>query len=258
LARIHPTAVIDPGAKLADDVEIGAFVVVGPGVELEKGVVLRPHCHVWGSTRIGPGTRVFPFAALGEEPQDKSFSGETTRLEIGRDNVIREHVTIHVGTERGGGCTRIGDDNLLMNGVHVGHDTQIGSHCIVASLSAIAGHVEVQDYAVIGGLSGVHQFARIGESAMVAAKSGVTKDAPPFSIVAGERATTRGVNAVGLRRRNFPEEVRREIKRVFHVVFYSKLRVEPALAQLRAEGLRSPEALRLLAFLERSERGFSR
>lgn len=258
MGRIHPTAVIDPGAKLADDVEIGAYVVVGPGVELEAGVVLRPHCHVWGSTRIGAGTRVFPFAALGEEPQDKSFTGETTRLEIGRSNVIREHVTIHVGTVRGGGCTRIGDDNLLMNGVHVGHDTRIGSHCIVASLSAIAGHVEVQDYAVIGGLSGVHQFARIGESSMVAAKSGVTKDVPPFSIVAGDRATTRGVNAVGLRRRDFSEAARREIKRAFQIIFHSKLRLEPALERVREEGLSSPEVQRLVAFLESSERGFSR
>ena len=163
-----------------------------------------------------------------------------------------------MGTEKGGGCTRIGDDNLLMNGVHVGHDTRIGSSCIIASQSAIAGHVEVQDFAVIGGLSGVHQFTRIGESSMVAALSGVTKDAPPFTIVAGERATTRGVNRVGLRRRGVPAAVCREIKRAFQILFQSKLRLEPALQRVREEGLHSPEVLRLVRFLETSERGFSR
>lgn len=258
MPQIHPTAVVDPGAKLAEGAWIGPLCVVGPDVELASGVELRSHVHVWGRTRIGAGTRVFPFAVLGEEPQDKSFSGETTRLEIGRDNVIREHVTMHVGTPAGGGCTRIGDDNLIMTTVHVGHDTHIGSHCIVASQCGIAGHVEVQDYAVIGGLCGVHQFTRIGESAMVAALSGVTKDAPPFAIVAGERATTRGVNAVGLRRRGFSERERHEIKRAFHILFDSKLRVELALARVRGEGLESAPVRRLLAFLESSQRGFSR
>lgn len=258
MPEIHPTAVVDPRAKLADDVRIGAFVVVGPEVELGAGVELRPHAHVWGRTSVGEGTRVFPFAVLGEEPQDKSFSGESTELVIGRENVIREHVTIHVGTVKGGGSTRIGDDNLIMNGVHVGHDTHIGSHCIIASQCAIAGHVTIEDFAVVGGLSGIHQFARIGESAMVAALSGVTKDAPPFSLVAGERATTRGLNAVGLRRRGFAAESRRQIKRAFHILFASRLRLEDALAQVREEGLDAPEVERLLRFVESSERGVSR
>lgn len=258
MPRIHPAAVVDPRAKIAEDVEIGACAMVGPEVELAAGVELRPHAYVWGRTHVGEGTRVFPFAVLGEEPQDKSFSGETTELVIGRQNVIREHVTIHVGTRKGGGCTRLGDDNLIMNGVHVGHDTQVGSHCIIASHCAIAGHVSIADFAVIGGLSGIHQFARIGESAMVAALSGVTKDAPPFSIVAGERATLRGINTVGLGRRGFSEEARRQIKRAYHLLFGSKLRLEPALARVREEGLDAPEVGRLLAFLESSERGFSR
>jgi UDP-N-acetylglucosamine acyltransferase len=256
--EIHSTAVVDPRAKVADDVRVGAFVVVGPEVELAAGVELRPHAYVWGRTSVGEGTRVFPFAVLGEEPQDKSFSGEATDLVIGRDNVIREHVTIHVGTPRGGGCTRIGDDNLIMNGVHLGHDTQVGSHCIIASQCAVAGHVVVEDYAVVGGLSGIHQYARIGESAMVAALSGVTKDAPPFALVAGERATTRGLNVVGLRRRGFPAESRAQIKRAFHILFGSKLRLEQAIARIREEGLDAPEVGRLLQFVESSERGVSR
>jgi UDP-N-acetylglucosamine acyltransferase len=258
LTQIHPSAVVDPAAKIGADVVIGAGAIVGPEVELAAGVELRPHAHVWGRTTIGERTRIFPYAVLGEEPQDKSFSGESTSLVIGRDNVIREHATIHVGTPHGGGCTRVGDDNLIMNGVHVGHDTQVGNHCIIASQCAIAGHAQIQDYAVVGGLSGIHQHARIGESSMVAALSGVTKDAPPFSLVAGERATLRGVNVVGLRRRGFSPEVRAQVRAAFRILFFSKLRLEPALERVRAEGLAGEEVERLLRFLENSERGFSR
>jgi len=258
MARIHPTAVIDPRAKLAEDVEVAPYVVIGEGVELAEGVEIGSHVNIMGKTSIGARTRVFPFAILGSDPQVRGFSGETTALAIGEDNIIREYVSIHIGTPEGGGCTRIGDDNLIMNGVHVGHDSLIGSHCIIASHCAIAGHVELQDYAVVGGLSGIHQFTRVGESAMVAAMSGVTKDAPPFSLVAGERATTRGVNSVGLRRRGFDAASRRAIRQAFHILFSSKLRLEPALARVREECEASPEIERLLHFLESSERGFSR
>ncbi len=258
MAQIHPSAVVDRRAKLADDAEIGPFCTVGPEVELGPGVSLRSHVHVVGHTTIGPRTRVFPFVVLGEEPQDSSFSGESTALTIGADNVIREHSSIHVGTPRGGGCTRIGDDNLIMNGAHIGHDARIGSNVIVASHVAIAGHAVVEDYAVIGGLSGVHQYARIGESAMVAALSGVTLDAPPFALVAGERATLRGLNVVGLRRRGIPADVREELKRAYHWLFFSKLRLEPALEKVRAGGFVSEEVARLVAFFDTSQRGVSR
>jgi UDP-N-acetylglucosamine acyltransferase len=258
VTQIHPSAVVEQRAKLADDAVIGPFCTVGAEVELGPGVELRSHVHVTGRTTIGPRTRVFPFVVLGEEPQDKTFSGESTALAIGADNVIREHSSIHVGTPRGGGCTRIGDDNLIMNGAHIGHDVQVGSHTIVASHVAIAGHAVVEDYAVIGGLSGVHQYARIGESAMVAALSGVTLDAPPFALVAGERATLRGLNVVGLRRRGTAAEVRDELKRAFHILFFSKLRLEPALERVRAASFKSDEVARLLAFFELSERGVTR
>ncbi|HEY8120061.1 MAG TPA: acyl-ACP--UDP-N-acetylglucosamine O-acyltransferase [Myxococcota bacterium] len=258
MAQIHPSAVVDRRAQLADDAAVGPFCILGPDVELGPGVELRAHVHVTGRTTIGARTRVFPFVVLGEEPQDKSWSGEATALSIGADNVIREHTSIHVGTSRGGGCTRIGDDNLIMNGAHIGHDAQIGSHIIVASHVAIAGHAVVEDYAVIGGLSGVHQYARIGESAMVAALSGVTLDAPPFALVAGERATLRGLNVVGLKRRGVTAEVREELKRAFHILFFSKLRLAPALERVRAAGFKSDEAARLVAFFELSERGVSR
>jgi UDP-N-acetylglucosamine acyltransferase len=259
LPRIHPTAVVDPGAKIAEDAEIGAFVVVGPDVVLQAGVELRPHSHVRGHTTLGERTRVFPFAVVGEEPQDRGFDPATqTGLRVGADNVIREHVSIHVGTSGEGGSTTIGDNNLFMNGSHVGHDSTIGDHVIVASNVALGGHCEIQDHAVIGGLCGVHQFTRVGESVMVAGLAGVAQDAPPFSLVAGERTTIRGINAVGIRRRGFSLEVRREIKRAYHIVFHSKLRLEVALDRIREEGLASEEVARLVKFLETSERGFSR
>ena len=258
MTRVHPSAVVDRRAKLADDAVIGPYCTVGPEVELGPGVELVSHVHVAGHTTVGPRTRVFPFVVLGEEPQDKSFSGESTALTIGADNVIREHSSIHVGTPRGRGRTSIGDDNLIMNGAHIGHDARIGSHIIVASHVAIAGHVVVEDHANIGGLSGVHQWARIGESAMVAALSGVTLDAPPFSLVAGERATLRGLNAVGLRRRGFAREVREELKRAYHLLFFSKLRLGPALERVRGAGFQSEEVARLVRFFESSERGVSR
>jgi UDP-N-acetylglucosamine acyltransferase len=256
--RIHPTAVVERGAKLADDVEIGAGAYVGPDVELASGVVLRPHALVTGRTTIGEGSRVFPFAVLGEEPQDKSFSGESTELVVGRGTTIREHAVIHVGTRKGGGCTRIGDDVLIMNGVHVGHDGRIGNHVIVASLCAIAGHVEIGDHAVVGGLTGIHQFVRVGESSMVAATSAVSQDVAPFALVAGDRARLSGVNVVGLRRRGFPPEVRRAVKRAYHLIFHSKLRFATAAPRVRAEVPGVPEVERLLRFLETSERGFVR
>jgi UDP-N-acetylglucosamine acyltransferase len=258
VARVHPSAVIDPTAKVAFDVDIGPFAVIGPDVELASGVEIRSHAIVTGRTTVGEGTKVFSNVILGEEPQDKSFSGEATQLLIGRDNVIRENVVIHVGTPTGGGCTRLGDDNFIMNGAHVGHDTQIGSHIIVASQTAIAGHVVIEDYAVLGAFCGVHQFARVGESAMVAGMAGVTKDAPPFSLVSGHRARLSGINSVGLRRRGFSPKSRQAIKHAFHLLFNSKLRLEPAMARVREELQGVPEIARLLDFIESSQRGISR
>ena len=258
MANIHPTAVVDPAAKIADDVTIGPFAVIGPNVELESGVEIANHASVVGHTRVGERSRIFPFAVVGGEPQDKSFAGETTTLEIGCDNVIREHVTIHVGTDKGGGSTRLGDDNLIMNSVHIGHDGQIGSHTIIASFSALAGHVEVGDHAVLGGYTGVLQFTRIGESVMAAGNAKISQDAPPFSMVAGDRARLVGINNVGLKRRGFDAETRAAIKHAFHIVFQSKQRLAPALASLREELATVPEVQRLADFLEGCERGFCR
>ena len=256
--HIHPTAIVEAGAVLANDVEIGPLAVVGPHVELCAGVSIGAHATVIGCTRIGSRTRVFPYACLGGEPQIKDFTGAATRLEIGRDNVIREHTSIHVGSPEGDGCTRIGDDNLIMNAAHIGHDCQIGSCCIVASFCGLAGHVRVEDHAVLGAYTGVHQHARVGESVMAASNAKLSQDAPPFSMVAGDRARLVGVNHVGLRRRNFSGEAMRSVKRAFHIVFHSKLRLESALRRVREELGSSPEVERLVCFLETSERGFCR
>lgn len=258
MTDVHPSAAVDPGALLADDVRVGPYAVVGPHVELGTGVELGPHVHVTGHTRVGARTRIFPFASVGEEPMDKKFSGEVTRLEIGCDNVIREHATLHVGTEKGGGVTRIGDDNLVMNGAHVAHDCVVGSHTILASFSGLAGHVEVGDFAVLGAYTGVHQFSRVGESVMTAANTMLAQDAPPFALMAGDRARLAGVNGVGLKRRGFPPEVRRAIKHAYHVLFASRVPLAEAVARLREEGEPPPEVARLLRFLETSERGIAR
>lgn len=258
MPHIHPTAVVDPAAKLADDVEVGALSFVGAGVELGPGVVVANHASIGGLTRVGPRTRIHPFAALGGDPQDKTFAGERTRLEIGADNVIREGATLHVGTPRGGGCTRVGDDNLIMNGAHVAHDCQVGSHVIVASFVGLAGHVTVEDHAVLGAYTGVHQFARVGESVMTAANSMLSQDAPPFAMVAGDRARVVGLNVVGVRRRGLSDEALRALKHAYHLLFASKLRLEVAVARVREELADAPEVARLLRFLETSTRGFCR
>jgi UDP-N-acetylglucosamine acyltransferase len=258
LPRVHPHAVVDPSAKLADDVTIGAFSYVGPGVELGSGVVVANHVSVTGATRIGARTQIHPFAAVGGNPQDKKYAGEPTRLEIGADNQIREGVTIHRGTPQGGGVTRLGDDNMVMNGAHIAHDCQIGSHVVIASFCGLAGHVTIEDFAVLGAYTGVHQHARIGESVMSAANSKLSKDAPPFALVAGDHARVVGMNGVGLQRRNLSDTALRDLKHAFHLLFASKLRLEVATARARAESGSTAEVERLLHFIETSTRGVCR
>jgi UDP-N-acetylglucosamine acyltransferase len=258
VAQVHPTAIVEPGAKLAPDVEVAAYALIGERVTLAAGVEVGSHAVVEGCTRVGEGTRIFTHACIGGVPQDRAFAGEPTELEIGRDNVIREHVTIHVGTPRGGGCTRLGDDNLVMNSAHIAHDCQVGSHCIIASFTGLAGHVIVEDHVVLGAYTGVHQFARVGESVMSASGAKLSLDAPPFALVAGDRAHLAGLNAVGLRRRGLPRETIRALKRAFHLIFNSRLQLEEAAARAAEELEGVPEVERLVRFLLKSERGFCR
>lgn len=258
MADIHPTAIVDPRADLASSVRVEAFAVVGEHVELEEGVVVGPHAVISGRTRVGSGTQISSHACVGCLPQHRDHAGEPTRLEIGHRNEIREHVTISLGTLRGGGCTSIGDGNLIMNGSHVGHDCRIASCCEIASFSGLAGHVVIEDHAVLGAYTGVHQSCRVGESAMTASGAKLSLDAPPFSLVAGDRARVVGLNEVGLRRRGFDGELQRVLKQAFRIIFRSGLRLEEAVQRLQPDLSEQPEVERLLRFLEKSERGFCR
>lgn len=199
--RIHPSAVIEPGAEIGAGVEIGPFCVVGPRVRLADGVVLKSHVAISGDTSVGEETVIFPFASIGEVPQDLKFRGEDVRLEIGARNRIREYVTMNPGTAGGGGLTVVGDDGLFMASAHVGHDCRIGNRVILANSVAIAGHCILEDDVIVGGLSGVHQFVRIGRGAMIGAVTMVTADVIPYGLVQGPRGHLDGLNLVGLRRR---------------------------------------------------------
>ena len=206
MADIHPSAVIAEGAVLGDGCRIGPFCVVGPEVELGARVVLKSHVVVQGDTHIGDDTIVFPFAVLGEIPQDLKYDGEPASLRIGARNRIREHVTMNIGTQGGGGITRIGDDGLFMAGCHIAHDAQVGDRVIVVNSSAVAGHCVIEDDVIIGGLSGVHQWVRIGRGAIIGAVTMVTKDVVPHGLVQGPRGALDGLNLVGLKRKGVARE----------------------------------------------------
>ncbi|WP_340301996.1 acyl-ACP--UDP-N-acetylglucosamine O-acyltransferase [Roseobacter sp. HKCCD7870] len=205
-ASIHPSAVVENGAKVAAGCQIGPFCHVGPEVTLHEGVVLKSHAVVTGLTEIGAETVIFPFANIGDIPQDLKYAGEKTQLIVGKRNRIREGVTMNTGTDGGGGITRVGDDNLFMTGAHVGHDAIVGNHVVVANQSAIAGHCIIEDGVIIGGLSGIHQFVRIGRGAIIGAVTMVTNDVIPYGLVQGPRGALDGLNLVGLKRRGVAKE----------------------------------------------------
>jgi UDP-N-acetylglucosamine acyltransferase len=219
VAQIHPTAIIEPGAKLAESVRVGPYCVVGARVELAAEVELLSHVVVAGRTSIGEGTRIFPFASIGHQPQDLKYHGEDSALAIGRRNIIREHVTMNPGTAGGGMVTRIGDDCLFMASVHVGHDCVIGDKVIMANNATLAGHVLVGDQVGFGGLSAVHQFVRIGQHAYVGGVTGVERDVIPYGIVMGDRARLAGLNMVGLQRRGFSREDIQALRAAYDVLF---------------------------------------
>jgi UDP-N-acetylglucosamine acyltransferase len=218
-AEIHPSAIVEDGAELGEGVRVGPFCMVGPDVRLDDGVELVSHAVVTGQTTVGPESRIFPFASIGHPPQDLKYHGEKSRLEIGRNAVIREHVTINPGTEGGGMLTRIGDDCLFMVGAHVAHDCRIGDHVILVNNATLGGHVIIEDWAILGGLSAVHQFCRIGKHAMVGGKTGVAQDVIPYGSVTGNRAKLQGLNIVGLKRRNFSRDMIHELRKAYRLIF---------------------------------------
>lgn len=216
---IHPTAIVNPAAQLGAEVSIGPFCTVGPNVALGDHVTLVSHVVVDGRTTIGEGTTVYPFASLGLRPQDLKFHGETSTLEIGKNNQIREQVTMNPGTEGGGMTTRVGDNGLFMVGAHVAHDCRLGDNVILANNATLAGHVTLGDFVIIGGLSAVHQFVRIGSYAIIGGMSGVEKDVIPFGLVKGERAHLAGLNMVGLERRGFTRDDVRALRSAYRMLF---------------------------------------
>ncbi|MFZ1324428.1 MAG: acyl-ACP--UDP-N-acetylglucosamine O-acyltransferase [Candidatus Contendobacter sp.] len=243
---IDARAVIDPTARLAADVTVGPFSVIGPQVEIEAGTWIGPHVVIQGPTRIGRDNRIFQFASLGEMPQDKKYGGEPTRLEIGDRNTIREFVTINRGTTQDTGLTRLGDDNWIMAYVHIAHDCWVGDRTIFANGASLAGHVHMEDDVVLGGFALVYQFTRLGMHSFCGFACGVHRDVPPYVTVAGYRAEPHGINAEGLRRRGFADEEIQAIRRAYKVIYRANLRLEEAIDQVR-EMMRDHPRLQILA-----------
>jgi UDP-N-acetylglucosamine acyltransferase len=221
MPQIHPTAIIAPGATLANDVIVGPYSIIGENVVLAAGVSIRSHAVIDGWTTVGEGTRIFPFASIGLEPQDLKYRGEASELVIGRHNRIREYVTMNPGTTGGGMVTRVGDNCLFMVGAHVAHDCQIGNNVIMANNATLGGHVLVEDYAILGGLCAVHQYVRIGKHAMIGGMSGVERDVIPYGQVIGDRARLCGLNIIGMQRRGFNREDIQGLRNAYQFLFSS-------------------------------------
>jgi UDP-N-acetylglucosamine acyltransferase len=255
---IDSHAIVDASAKIASDVEIGPWSIIGPDVEIGEGTVIGPHVVVRGPSRIGRHNRIFQFASIGEECQDKKYAGEPTRLEVGDHNIFREGVTVHRGTVQDQSLTRIGSHNLFMANTHVAHDCMVGDHVILANNAALAGHVQVGDHAILGGFTAVHQFCRIGAHVMCGAGSVVLKDIPAYVMATGNTATPHGINTEGLRRRGYSPEALRTLRQAYKVVYRQRLTLEQALEQLEQMRSNCPELQLLIDSLQASTRGIIR
>ncbi len=255
---IDSRAIIDPTAKLAADVEVGPWSIIGPGVEIDAGTVIGPHVVVKGPARIGRNNRIFQFSSIGEDCQDKKYKGEPTQLVVGDNNIFREGCTVHRGTVQDNGITVIGSNNLFMANAHVAHDCVVGDDNILANNAAIAGHVKMGDHIILGGFTAVHQFCHIGSYSMCGAGTVVLKDIPAFVMSNGNSAQPHGINSEGLRRRGFSAEAIRSIRQAYKVIYRSGLKVDEALAQLRIMAVATPEIQLMVDSLEASDRGIIR
>jgi UDP-N-acetylglucosamine acyltransferase len=255
---IDPRAIIAPDAVIGEGVEIGAYTIIGPGVRIGAGSWIGPHAVINGPTTLGSDNKVFQFASIGDAPQDKKYRGEPTRLEIGDRNVFREFCSINRGTAGGRAVTRIGDDNLFMSYSHVGHDCIVGSQCVMSNCTALAGHVELGDWVILSGYSGVHQFCKVGAHSFMANNAAVTRDVPPYLLVAGTPAEPKGVNSEGLKRRGFGPEQIANIRNAYRLLYRSGLKLAAATEQLQALAVDQPELLPFVQFLAASERSIVR
>jgi UDP-N-acetylglucosamine acyltransferase len=255
---IHPTALVDPKAELADDVEVGAFSIIDAKVRIDSGTRIGPHAVVTGRTTIGKNNRIFQFTSIGEEPQDKKYAGEDTELIIGDDNTIRELCTFSRGSMQGGGVTRIGNDNWIMACVHIAHDCILGDHIIMANNASLAGHVTIGNHAILSGYSLIHQFCSVGEHSFTSFASHVNQSIPPYVTVSGEKARVKGINAEGLRRRGFTSEQITQVRRAYKAIYRESLSLEQAIEKLTAMAVDSSEIRPLVDFLNSAERGIIR
>ena len=256
--KIHATAMVDPAAELAEGVEVGAYSFIGPGVKIGPDTVIDHHVNIYRDTAIGAGGRFWPFCSVGTDPQDLKYDGEPTFLEIGNSVQVREFVTINRGTGHGGGTTRIGDSCLFMSYSHVAHDCQLGDNVIMANSATLAGHVEVESDVGIGGLVAVHQFTRIGTRCFVGGMSGVAQDLAPYTLCEGNRAKSRAINLIGLRRAGYPNESLNALKAAFKIIFRTRTPLQQAIDQVKEEVAQTEEVKRLISFIESSERGVAR
>jgi len=255
---IHPTALVDPGARLGENVTIGPYAVIGAGVEIGEGTMVGPHAVIEGPTTIGRDNRIYQFASLGAAPQDKKYAGEPTRLEIGDRNTIREFCTFNRGTTQDAGTTRIGDDNWLMAYVHIAHDCVVGNQTIFANNAQIAGHVHVGDWAILGGFTVVHQFVRIGAHAMTGMGTILLQDVPPYVMANGNPSAPHGINAEGLKRRGFGPEAIAALRRAYKTLYRNGLKLEEACAEIIAAAKDEAALAPLADFLAAPGRGIIR
>jgi UDP-N-acetylglucosamine acyltransferase len=255
---IHPSAIVDASARIGADVVIGPYSVIGADVEIGDGCRIGPHVVIQGPTRLGRENRVWQFASIGDAPQDLKYRGERTTLEIGDRNQFRECCTVSRGTVTGHNTTRIGHDNLFMAYTHVAHDCIVGSHCVLANYSGLAGHVEIDDWVILGGYSGVHQFCKIGAHAFLANNSTTTRDVPPYVMAAGAPAEPKGINAEGLKRRGFTAEDVAAIKTAYKTLYRSGLKLQEATAALESLAAEAPAVKALVEFLPRVTRSLVR
>jgi UDP-N-acetylglucosamine acyltransferase len=255
---VHETAIVAASAILGENVEIGPYSIIGDHVEIGDGTQIGSHVVVNGPTRIGKDNRIYQFASIGDDPQDKKYAGEPTRLEIGDRNTIREYCTISRGTVQDEGVTRLGDDNWIMAYVHIAHDCRIGSYIVFANNATLAGHVHVGDWAILAGFSGAHQFCRIGAHSFLGMYSGVARDVPAYTMMAGQPAEPRGINGEGLKRRGFTPEQIRNIKNAYRIVYRKGLKLSAAIEQVESLAETRPELRLFLESLRESERGLAR
>ena len=257
-SRIHPTAIVAPGAILDEDVTVDAYAIIGAQVRIGAGTRVGAHTVVEGHTTIGRDNQIFHHASVGAVTQDLKYRGEDSQLIIGDRNIIREFTTLNTGTQGGGMITRLGDHNLVMNYSHIAHDCHLGDHIIIANGVQLGGHVTIENHVFLGALAGVHQFVKVGESAILGAGAMVSQDVPPFCNATGDRARLHGLNLIGLQRRGLAPEVIRDIKRAYRLVFRSGLKLAEAAARVRTEITTSHEVEHFLKFIEASERGVCR